>query len=121
MALLVAEPTAAGFQDLERILAMLSHFGLPAVVAINKHDLYPAGASRIEEGCRDGGVPVIGRVPYDEAVARATAAGKPVTEVAPDSRAGRALQRLWEEVREVLNDTEPAYDSIPFRAGTPLV
>lgn len=121
MALLVAEPTAAGFQDLERTLTMLSHFGLRGVVAINKHDLHPAGARRIEEGCRDLGVPVVERVPYDEAVARATAAGKPVTEVAGDSPAGRALQRVWEGVREVLEDTEPAYDSIPFRAGTPLV
>lgn len=44
MALFVAEPTAAGFRDLERTLTMLSHFGLRGVVAINKHDLHPPGA-----------------------------------------------------------------------------
>lgn len=39
MALVVTEPTVAGRHDLERILDLLSHFKVPAVVCVNKSDL----------------------------------------------------------------------------------
>ncbi|MEJ2556968.1 MAG: ATP-binding protein, partial [Anaerolineae bacterium] len=48
LALIVAEPTAAGIHDLERVLQTTEHFNLPALVCINKADLYPAGAGSIE-------------------------------------------------------------------------
>jgi len=102
VALLVAEPTAAGFADLERTLTMLSQLGTPSMVTVNKHDIHPEGARRIEDACRDLGVPVLTRVPYDEAVAHAMKAGEPVTEVAPDSASGESLVRLWWDVRERL-------------------
>ncbi len=39
LALLVVEPTVSGIHDLERALGTVNHFGVPAMVCINKADL----------------------------------------------------------------------------------
>lgn len=115
LALIVTEPTVAGLQDLERALAMASHFRLRSVVVVNKSDLHPAGARRIEEGGRQLGVDVLTAIPFDETVPRTMAEGGPVTELAPDSAASRGLIRLWRQVGAVLDDIEEA--SPPVREG----
>ncbi len=107
LALIVTEPTVAGLHDLERILGTTAHFRLRSVVCVNKNDLHPAGARGIEDRCRALGVDVLGAIPFDEAVARAMTEGTPVTEFAPDSPASRALVRLWQDVRGVLDDIDP--------------
>ena len=38
LALLVTEPTLSGIHDLERVLGVCRHFGVPALVCINKYD-----------------------------------------------------------------------------------
>jgi MinD superfamily P-loop ATPase len=95
LALLVAEPSVAGVHDLERMLATTSHFKVPALVAINKHDVNPARAREIEAFCEGQGVPVVARIPFDTAATAAMVAGKAVTEraVGPLSR---ELEQLWE-------------------------
>jgi len=104
LALLVAEPSTAGLHDLERTLAMTSHFRLRSVVCVNKSDLHPAGARAIQDGCRSLGVDVIGSIPFDEAVLHAMKAGRPVTEVLPESPASRGLVRLWQDVHTLLDE-----------------
>ena len=63
LALIVAEPTAAGAHDMARVLETTAHFGVEALVCINKADIYLAGAAQIEAFCQKQGVPVVGRVP----------------------------------------------------------
>ena len=53
LALIVAEPTAAGIHDMERVLATTAHFRVPALVCINKADIYPEGTAQIEAYCRE--------------------------------------------------------------------
>lgn len=48
LALIVAEPTAAGVRDMERVLATMAHFRVPAMVCINKADVYLAGTAQIK-------------------------------------------------------------------------
>ncbi len=103
--LIVAEPTAAGLQDLERAVAMAAYFQLRSVVCVNKSDLHEAGSRAIQDRCRALGVDVLSPIPFDEAVPRTMAEGRPVTELSPDSPASRSLVRLWKDVREVLADT----------------
>ena len=52
LTLIVTEPTVAGIHDLRRTLETVQHFGVPALVCINKADLYPAGVQEIEAYCR---------------------------------------------------------------------
>jgi MinD superfamily P-loop ATPase len=101
LTLLVVEPTVSGAHDLDRILATAEHFGVPAAVAINKADLNPARSEDIEAFCRERGVPVAGRIPYDNAVTEAMVAGQPVTAF-DDGPVTQAVRDLWARMREEL-------------------
>ena len=45
LAVIVTEPTVAGVHDLNRILQTTTHFRIPALVVINKADIYPEGSA----------------------------------------------------------------------------
>jgi MinD superfamily P-loop ATPase len=95
LALIVAEPTAAGIHDMERVLQTTAHFRVPALVCINKADIYPEGAAQIEAYCRERGIEIVGRIPFDESVTDAMVCGEPVTAYCPESPASRALVEIW--------------------------
>jgi MinD superfamily P-loop ATPase len=98
LALIVVEPTSAGIHDMERVLATVDHFGIPALALINKADLYPEGVAEIETYCRQRGVPVIGKLPFDSVVTQAMVQGQPVTAFAPNAPISQAMRRAWEQV-----------------------
>lgn len=102
LALIVAEPTAAGIHDLERVLQTTEHFNLPALVCINKADLYPAGAGSIEAFCRELGIEVVGRIPFDTTVTQAMVEGMPVTAYG-DGPVVQELRRVWTQVLAALD------------------
>ena len=101
MALLVVEPTVSGAHDLERVLATTDHFGVPAMVVINKADLNPARSQQIVAFCTERGVQVLGQIPFDTVVTEAMVVGQPVT-VVDHGPVTRALRDLWEKTREAL-------------------
>jgi MinD superfamily P-loop ATPase len=98
LALIVAEPTAAGIHDMKRILQTTEHFRLPVLVCINKADIYPLGSKLIEAYCWDNAFEIAGRIPFDEAVTEAMIKGEPVTAYQPDAPASRAIAEVWEAV-----------------------
>jgi len=51
LALLVTEPTLSGIHDLKRVLGVCHHFGIPALVCINKYDLNEENSHQIENYC----------------------------------------------------------------------
>jgi MinD superfamily P-loop ATPase len=102
LALIVAEPTAAGIHDLERVLQTTEHFNLPALVCINKADLYPVGAGSIEAFCRELGIEVVGRIPFDTTVTQAMVEGIPVTAYG-DGPVVQELRRVWTQVLAALD------------------
>jgi len=79
MALIVAEPSAAGVHDMQRILA-----------------------AEIEAFCHEQDIEVIGRIPFDSAVTEAMVQGEPVTAYLPNSPAGQALRTIWSVVLKEL-------------------
>jgi MinD superfamily P-loop ATPase len=98
LALIVAEPTAAGIHDMERVLATTAHFRVPALVCINKADIYPEGTAQIEAYCREHDIEVAGHIPFDATVTAAMVQGQPVTVYAPHAPASQALVGLWQHV-----------------------
>ena len=104
LALIVAEPTAAGIHDMERVLATTAHFRVPALACINKADIYPTGAAQIEAYCLGQGVEVVGHIPFDATVTEAMVQGQPVTAHQPGSPAGLALAALWQRVAGRLSE-----------------
>ncbi|NPV07050.1 MAG: 4Fe-4S binding protein [Anaerolineae bacterium] len=98
LALLVAEPSVSGVHDLARILATTRHFGVPAVVCINKADINLTQTERIGEMCSREGVPLLGQIPFDPAMVETLVRLEPVTRAA-GSPAAEAVRSLWEELR----------------------
>jgi MinD superfamily P-loop ATPase len=103
LALLVTEPTVSGIHDLERILGTVHHFRVPALVCINKADLNRTHAVSIEAYCRQHGIEVVGRLPYDDVVTRAMVQGQAVTRFDPEGAMARALGEMWARVRKHLD------------------
>ncbi len=98
LVVVVTEPTPAGHHDMERILRLIGHFGIPAAVILNKADLDARNATAIRETCAGMGVPLVASIPFDEAATRAIAAGRPLVE-ASDGPAAQAVRAAWESVR----------------------
>ncbi|MGD8855636.1 MAG: ATP-binding protein [Chloroflexota bacterium] len=108
LALIVAEPTAAGVHDMYRVLETTAHFGVPAVVCINKADIFPEGAEEIEAFCREETIQVVGKIPFDTTVTEAMVQGQPITHYDPDASSSQALREVWRTVVALLqNNGEP--------------
>ena len=102
LALIVAEPTVAGVHDMHRVLQTVQHFGVRALVCVNKADIYPDGTDEIESFCRDNGIQTVGKIPFDLTVTTAMVQGEPVTAFRPDAPASVAISIIWEQVLESL-------------------
>jgi MinD superfamily P-loop ATPase len=103
LALIVTEPSAAGIHDMERVLEMTRHFRLPAIICINKADIYPEGTVKIQNFCHQNHIEMLGCIPFDGTITRAMVNGEPVTAYQPDSPASQALLKLWEQVSDRLS------------------
>ncbi|HHW15429.1 MAG TPA: 4Fe-4S binding protein [Firmicutes bacterium] len=99
-ALAVAEPSVSGLHDLGRVLDLCRHFGVRASVVINKWDLNPEVAEKLEEIGRQAGAETVGRVGFHGVFAEALAAGQTILEYAPHSAAAAELRTVWEKIKE---------------------
>jgi MinD superfamily P-loop ATPase len=97
LALMVAEPTLSGIHDLERVLGVSDHFGVPAAVCINKYDLNEENSRRIEDYCKDREIKLAARIPFDNAVTEAIVRGLPVVEYT-DGAVSREIEGLWDSI-----------------------
>lgn len=101
LALIVVEPTASGLHDFQRIAQLALRLGVPSLMAVNKADLNPEMAERLEEACGEYAVEPVGRIPYDAAITQAQIAKKAVVEF-NDGEASRAVRGLWHRVADRL-------------------
>jgi MinD superfamily P-loop ATPase len=98
LALIVTEPSVAGIHDLGRVLQTTSHFRIPALIVINKADIYPLGVTQIGAVCVEMGVEIIAHIPFDPTVTEAMIHGEPVTIYQPESPASQAIVAAWQAV-----------------------
>jgi MinD superfamily P-loop ATPase len=110
LAVIVTEPTLAGVHDLKRILQTTAHFRIPALVVVNKADIYPEGSAQIEAVCREVGVELIGQIPFDPTVTEAMLSGEPVTAYRPDAPSSQALTTIWKTVYDRLISSGGPHD-----------
>jgi MinD superfamily P-loop ATPase len=101
LALLVTEPTLSGIHDLERVLGVCQHFGVFALVCVNKYGINEGNSRQIEKFCLEQGIEVAGRIPFDNKVTEAMVHGLPVVEYARDG-VSQQVEALWELVSEAL-------------------
>ena len=97
--LIVTEPTVSGVHDMQRVLSLTGHFGIPSLIVINKADLNLEQAERIETIATDMGASVIARIPFDRNVNDALMAGKTVIEYGKGP-AFEAMLSLWDQFND---------------------
>lgn len=102
MVLIVTEPTLSGIHDLGRVASLALHFGIPAMVCINKWDLNPEMTERIESWARKRDVVVAGRIRYDKSVTDAQVKALSVVEHEQGGGCAEDIRRTWSVVREHL-------------------
>ncbi len=100
LALIMTEPTLSGIHDLERIIAVTNHFGVPAMVCINKYDLNLDVSRKIEESCQEMGAELGGRLPFDPGVVEAMVAEKSVSEMG--GKTSDAITEIWKAIESSL-------------------
>jgi MinD superfamily P-loop ATPase len=101
LALLVTEPTLSGIHDLERVSDVCHHFGVPAMVCINKYDINEINADKIESYCLNQGIETVARIPFDNAVTEAMVQGVPVVEYTQNG-VSHKIEALWEKIEQSL-------------------
>lgn len=107
LALMIVEPTVSALHDFERIARLAGRLGVAGLIAVNKADLNPEMADRLEDAARSVGVEPLGRVPYDPEVTRAQVVGRSVVE-ASEGAAAEAIRALWRQVARRLTECAPA-------------
>ena len=71
LALIVAEPSESGKNDLIRLIKAAGTLQTRLAVCVNKWDLSPKYAEAIESLCKEKNIPFVGKIPYDPAASRA--------------------------------------------------
>jgi MinD superfamily P-loop ATPase len=111
LAVIVTEPTPSGRHDMERIVELCSHFGIPAAVIINKCDLNEAMAERIQQYCRQKDMAVVARLPHDPEFVHAMVRAQTVTE-SSNSETAQRIKKAWGEILALARGTTGLADSV---------
>jgi MinD superfamily P-loop ATPase len=101
LALVVCEPTLSGLHDMKRVVELTRRLKVETALCINKADLNPQLADRLETEGRQMGLDTLGHIPYDDAVTRAQVERTTVVEAGPGP-AARAIRELWRNILERL-------------------
>lgn len=105
LALIVTEPTVSGVHDLARILETVDHFDTPALVIINKATMNESITMEIKEYCQELGIPIIGEIPFDQALTNAIVNAKTIQEFAPSHSLTETFHHLWLEIKSKISET----------------
>jgi MinD superfamily P-loop ATPase len=91
---LVTESTPFGFHDFLLALEATRALKIPAGVILNRDGL---GDSRVEDFCRDEGIPILLRIPNDRTIARLYSEGTPFVNEMPE------WKEKFKDVFEMIN------------------
>ncbi|MHC1635556.1 MAG: ATP-binding protein [Candidatus Methanospirareceae archaeon] len=92
--ILVTEPTPFGLYDLKLGVEVVKKLGVPSGVVINKDGV---GNEKIEEYCRQEGIPVLLKIPFMRRIAELYSQGIPLVLGMPEWRS--AFGRLFEQIK----------------------
>jgi MinD superfamily P-loop ATPase len=101
LVLIVTEPTLSGLHDLGRVIRLTKHFGIPAMVLVNKYDLNEALSDQAERSAREQGAGIAGRVRFDRAVTEAQIRGLAAVEHSANGAAAD-IAAVWTKVCDAL-------------------
>jgi MinD superfamily P-loop ATPase len=98
--ILVTEPTPFGLHDLKLAARLVKQLNQSAGVVINRDGI---GDNRVEEFCREAGLPVMMRIRFDRRIAEALAQGKTLVETFPEFLP--QFRELYSQISELISGT----------------
>jgi len=101
LVLIVTEPTLSGKHDLGRVADLAAGFKIPTLVTINKFDVNPDMAERIEKDARSRDIKMVGKIRYDEAFTKAQILKSTVLEYTGGA-VSEDVKALWRNVTYAL-------------------
>jgi len=105
LVLAVTEPTISARHDLDRVVELTEHFGLPTAICINKHDINTKIAKAIEKRAGEKNLKVVGKIAYDTEVTKAQLAAKTIIEYS-NNRLIKQILSLWESILDLLKQQQ---------------
>lgn len=100
---MVAEPSVSGISDILRLYELLKNRTAQIVLLINKYDLYLDGSIKLEDWAKQEGIPMLGRIPYNEEVFKAISQGIcPI--LLPELK--QLLEPIWQNLKTQFIDEE---------------
>jgi MinD superfamily P-loop ATPase len=102
--LVVTEPTMSGIHDLKRALQLLKHFNVQPFVCVNTYDINKDNAEKIESFCKENGIDVIGKIPFNPIVTEAMVNGKTIIEYSPRSAVAKEIEGIWEKLSTLISE-----------------
>ncbi len=104
LVLIVAEPSASGVSDVERLIGVIERMRVKMALCVNRADIDPERASALEELCASHGIAFAERIPFDHTAACLIDRG----EAAAGIERLPELTNVYECVREMLCASERA-------------
>jgi MinD superfamily P-loop ATPase len=102
LVLIVTEPTVSGSHDLQRVAEVSKHFGIPAMICINKWDINPGVSGQIEQQAITQGMTIAGRIRYDLSVTDAQVHKQAAVEY-QTTGVSHDIHAVWEQVLTTLH------------------
>ena len=102
--LVVTEPTMSGIHDLKRALQLLEHFNVQPFVCVNTCDINKDNAEKIEGFCKENGIDVVGKIPFNPIVTEAMVNGKTIIEYSPRSAVAKEVESIWEKLSTLISE-----------------
>jgi len=76
---IVTEPSMSGIHDLKRIIDTAKHFKREFGIVINKYDINAENTKYIEDFCKNENIEILGKIPFDKNIMKATNEKNPIT------------------------------------------
>ena len=97
--ILVTEPTPFGLHDLRLAVQLTLELNIPAGVIVNRDGI---GDMSVDDYCRETGLPIIMRIPFDRGISEGIAQGKLLVEIDPSYI--KRFQLMGEKIEGLIND-----------------
>jgi len=99
----ICEPTPSGLHDVIRAIEVVKQFQIPFGIVINKADLKSPFQEKFKEFIDNTGYDILGRIPFDLQIAHAMANAEAVVDYAPDSKASKAIEDVYSNLKKILS------------------
>ena len=104
--LVVTEPTVSGIHDLERALQLLKHFSVQPFVCVNMYDINVDNTEKIESFCKEKGIEIVGKIPFDPIVTEAMVNGKTMIEYSSRNAVAKEIEAIWRKILTLMSEIQ---------------